>query len=80
MAHGLAAERAFGLASFAQRFAQKGMAVFVFDYRNFGDSQGEPRNLVSPKRHLQDWQAAMAHVGRLTEVDRGRIALWGSSL
>jgi pimeloyl-ACP methyl ester carboxylesterase len=79
MAHGLGAERAFGLGPFAEHFALKGMAVFVFDYRNFGDSQGEPRNLVSPRRHLQDWQAAIAHVGSLAEVDRGRMALWGSS-
>jgi len=32
-----------------------GMAVFVFDYRGFNDSEGEPRNYINPKRHLQDW-------------------------
>ncbi len=79
MAHGFAAEKAFGLSAFAERFAGEGMAVFVFDYRCFGESAGEPRNLVNPSRHLQDWQAAIAHVRALAEVDSHRIALWGSS-
>ncbi len=79
MAHGLAAERAFGLSAFAERFAENGIAVFVFDYRNFGDSDGEPRNLVSPSRHLQDWRAAITHVRSLKVLDPNRLALWGSS-
>jgi len=79
MAHGFAAEKSFGLSSFAERFAGDGMAVFVFDYRCFGESAGEPRNLVNPSRHLQDWQSAIAHVRALGEVDSRRIALWGSS-
>ena len=79
MAHGFAAEMAFGLPAFAERFASRGMAVFLFDYRCFGESEGEPRNLVSPSRHLQDWKAAIAHVRNLSEINRDRIALWGSS-
>ncbi|NQT73203.1 MAG: alpha/beta hydrolase [Chloroflexi bacterium] len=80
MAHGFAGERTFGLPVFAQRFAQNGMAVFLFDYRNFGDSEGQPRNLVDPARHCQDWESAIAHVWSLPEIDTGRIALWGTSL
>jgi len=79
MAHGLAAERSFGLTAFAERFVENAMAVFAFDYRNFGDSDGEPRNLVSPKRHIQDWKSAIDHVRKLEGIDRERIALWGSS-
>ena len=79
MAHGFAAERTFRLPAFAERFVEKGMAAFLFDYRNFGASDGEPRNLVSPSRHLQDWKAAVAHVRALRGIDRHRIALWGSS-
>ncbi len=79
MAHGFAAERTFGLEAFAERFAFRGIASFVFDYRNFGDSAGEPRNLVSPKRHLEDWEAAVRYVRLLKEVDGRRMALWGSS-
>jgi len=80
MAHGFAGERTFGLPAFAEKFAQGGMAVFLFDYRNFGDSEGQPRNLVDPARHCQDWESAIAHVRSLPEIDTGRIALWGTSL
>ncbi len=79
MAHGFAAERTFGLPAFAEHFAGHGMAVFLFDYRCFGESDGEPRNYVSPGRHLKDWQAAVAHVRSIKEVNTERIALWGSS-
>jgi len=79
MAHGFAAERTFGLPAFAERFASAGLAVLLFDYRNFGDSQGEPRNWVSPARHLSDWKAALTHVRTLSQIDTKRIALWGSS-
>jgi len=79
MAHGFAAEKTFGLAAFAERFVAAGMAAFVFDYRNFGKSDGTPRNLVSPRRHIADWHAAIDFVRGLPEVDSGRMALWGSS-
>lgn len=79
MAHGLSAVKAFRLPAFAERFVEKGMAAFLFDYRTFGQSDGEPRHLVNPFHHIQDWQAAIAHVRNLPEVDANRIALWGSS-
>jgi len=79
MAHGLGAERSFRLPAYAERFADKGLAACVFDYRSFGDSEGAPRNLISPRRHLQDWRAALAHVRSRTEIDPRRVALWGTS-
>ncbi len=79
MAHGFGAERCFGLAPFAEHFAGHGLAVFLFDYRCFGESEGEPRNMVDPFRHVQDWQSALAHVEGLAEVDGARVALWGTS-
>lgn len=79
MAHGFGAQRDFGLTAYAERFAGRGMAVFLFDYRNFGGSEGEPRNLVNPWRHLRDWRSALEYVRSLSEVDGGRVALWGSS-
>jgi pimeloyl-ACP methyl ester carboxylesterase len=79
MAHGIAAERTFRLPAFAERFVERGFAVFLFDYRNFGDSDGQPRNLINPGRHVQDWNAAISHVRSLGEVDGDRLALWGTS-
>ena len=79
MAHGFAGERAFGLEPYAERFAGAGLAVLLFDFRGFGASEGEPRNLVDPARHLADWRAAIAHVRGLDAVDGERLGLWGTS-
>jgi dienelactone hydrolase len=79
MAHGLSGQKDFGLQSYAEYFAGHGMAALVFDYRNFGGSQGEPRNLVNPWRQLDDWKAAISHARSLDDVDGSRLALWGTS-
>ena len=79
MGHGFAAEKTFRLPAFAQCFVENGMAVFMFDYRTFGQSGGEPRNYVNPFHHGQDWDAAISHVKQLQGIDTSRIALWGSS-
>lgn len=79
MAHGFSAERTFRLPAYAERFAQAGLAVLLFDYRNFGDSDGTPRFLVDPNRHVADWRQALAYARTLPEVDTTCIALWGSS-
>jgi pimeloyl-ACP methyl ester carboxylesterase len=79
MAHGFAGERVFRLGEIAERFAARGLAVLVFDYRNLGASDGVPRGLVNHFRHLDDWRAALAHARTIEGIDAGRIALWGSS-
>lgn len=79
MAHGFAGTREMRLEAFAERFAEHGFAVLLFDYRCFGDSEGEPRNLVSPTRHVDDWTAAVAHARSLDGVDPDRVAVWGTS-
>lgn len=79
MAHGFGAEQTFRIPAYAERFVSAGMAVFTFDYRNFGGSEGEPRNLVSPKRHLKDWEAALRHVRGLKGINNKKIGIWGSS-
>lgn len=79
MAHGFAGQRDFGLEPYAEHFASQGMAVLLFDYRNFGGSEGEPRNLVHPWRHLEDWRAAISHARYLDTVDGTRLGLWGTS-
>ena len=79
MAHGFAGERKARLPAFAERFCDKGYAVFLFDYRGFGDSEGEPRQLISPWRQLDDWRAAIAHIRALNTIDKTRVILWGTS-
>jgi pimeloyl-ACP methyl ester carboxylesterase len=79
MAGGLALPRDV-LRPLAERFAEAGYAVFLFDYRGVGDSAGEPRNLLSPSRGITDWEEAVARVRELDGVDAGRLVLWGYSL
>lgn len=80
MASGLSCVRDQGLALFAQRFADAGIAALAFDYRCFGDSGGEPRLLISAARQREDWRAAIAFARAQGDVDGDRIALWGFSL
>jgi pimeloyl-ACP methyl ester carboxylesterase len=79
MAHGLAGTRDSGLLPYAQAFAAAGMHVVLFDYRCFGHSSGEPRQLASPPRHCEDYRAAVRFARQLEGVDLTRIVLWGTS-
>lgn len=64
----------------AERFAQEGMAALTFDYRSFGESGGEPRQVARVKEQLRDFQSAIAFARKQTMIDPDRIGLWGSSL
>jgi fermentation-respiration switch protein FrsA (DUF1100 family) len=79
MAHGFAAERSFGTGSTVAAFVAAGFAVFSFDYRCFGQSEGSPRQLVDPTHHCQDWYNAIQYLRSLQTIDPARIVLWGSS-
>jgi uncharacterized protein len=79
MAHGFGGVRAARLWAFGERFAAAGMAALVFDYRHFGDSGGEPRQLLDVKRQQDDWRAAVEFARGLEDVDPERVAVWGTS-
>lgn len=79
MAGGLSLPRET-LRPLAERFAERGYAVFCFDYRGVGDSEGTPRGLISPARATTDWEAAVASVRDLDGVDTRNVVLWGHSL
>lgn len=79
LGHGFGATRAARLWAYAERFASAGIAALVFDYRHFGDSDCEPRQLLDIGRQLEDWRSALAFVRSLEGVEPSRVALWGSS-
>jgi len=79
MAHGLGAVRTMRLDAYAERFCEAGYACLVFDYRNFGDSEGAPRQLLDIRMQLQDWTVAVAYARTLSGIDPNRIGLWGTS-
>ncbi len=79
MAHGFSATRRDGLEPYAQRFAAAGFGVLLFDYRGFGDSGGEPRQVIDIRGQQDDYRAAIRAAARIPWVDPARIALFGSS-
>ena len=79
LGHGLGGIKEMGLGPYSERFATAGFVALAFDYRHFGESGGEPRLLLDIGRQLADWQAAVAFVRGLAEVDPARVALFGSS-
>ncbi|MGP3636392.1 alpha/beta hydrolase [Streptomyces sp. 24-1644] len=79
LGHGLGATREMRLDAFAECFAQAGIAALAFTYRHFGDSGGHPRQLLSIKRQLADWDSALDYVKTRGDIDRARVAVWGSS-
>lgn len=79
MAHGLGGVKEQGLDSFAERFTAAGYACLVFDYRHFGASSGEPRQLLDIGRQLEDWRSAVTYARTLEGVDPDRVVVWGTS-
>ncbi|WP_266083348.1 alpha/beta hydrolase [Haladaptatus caseinilyticus] len=80
MANGFGLPRGFGLPAFAERFAGRGIAVLLFDYRSLGESGGEPRNVALPFGQINDWQAAVRYARTIEGVDGDRLGVYGFSL
>lgn len=80
MAHGFGCVRTLRLPAYAERFAAAGYLVVVFDYRHFGDSEGEPRQVLDVTEQLDDWRAAIDWARGLPGADAARIVAWGTSL
>src|SRR4028119_2484400 len=79
MAHGFSAVKEMYLANFAEKFEEAGFVVLVFDYRYFGDSEGEPRGRLIPAEQHEDYKNAITWISHRAEVDPDRIGIWGSS-
>lgn len=79
MAHGLGGTRHMRLDAYARVFSAAGIAALVFDYRGFGESEGEVRQIVSVGDQLDDWRSALAFARTELPVDTSRIAIWGTS-
>jgi fermentation-respiration switch protein FrsA (DUF1100 family) len=79
MAHGFSATREQRLDAYAERFRIAGIGALVFDYRHFGASDGEPRQLLDIPSELADYHAAIAYARTVDWADPDRIAVFGSS-
>ena len=79
MAHGFSGTRELRLDAYAERFCNAGLGALVFDYRHFGASAGEPRQLLDIKMQQDDYRAAVGYARALDWVDSERVALFGTS-
>jgi hypothetical protein len=59
LASGLSCVREQRLDAFGERFAAAGIHALAFDYRHFGASGGQPRQLMSAARQRQDWRSEL---------------------
>ncbi|PIB00849.1 hypothetical protein CB0940_01946 [Cercospora beticola] len=80
IAHGLGGLQSSRLQPYAERFSQAGYHALTFDYRYWGESSGQPRNLIDVPSQQSDYEAAIAYLQTLPGVDGKRIVLWGTSL
>jgi fermentation-respiration switch protein FrsA (DUF1100 family) len=79
MAHGFSATKEMYLDDFAEVFDAAGFAVMVYDHRNFGDSDGEPRGEIDPVAQIRGYRDAITWLQDQKGIDRNRIGAWGSS-
>jgi fermentation-respiration switch protein FrsA (DUF1100 family) len=79
MAHGFSATREMALDRYAEVFERAGFVVLVYDHRNLGASDGEPRQEINPWAQARDYRRAIDWLSRRPEVDADRIGVWGSS-
>jgi fermentation-respiration switch protein FrsA (DUF1100 family) len=79
MAHGYSAVKEQYLDRYAEVFSAAGINALVFDNRNFGASDGEPRQEIDPWQQIRDYRHAITYATTLDEVDNERVGVWGSS-
>ena len=81
MAHGFSATIDGMVADkFAEVFYEAGFAVLLYDHRNLGISDGEPRQQINRWIQARGYRDAINYVVTLPEIDKERIAIWGDSL
>lgn len=48
--------------TYAEKLAEKGLIALAFDYRNYGESEGMPRQFEDPNLKLKDLEAATTYL------------------
>jgi len=79
MTHGFSAVKEQYLDKYAEVFVRTGFVVLLYDHRNFGDSDGLPRQEVDPVLQKRGYRDAISYLATRSEVDASRIGIWGSS-
>lgn len=62
---------------YASNMAERGFITLSIDLNYWGESEGEPRNVVAPEMYAEDFSAAVDFLGTRSFVDRNRIGVLG---
>ncbi|ELY4774273.1 alpha/beta hydrolase [Cronobacter turicensis] len=62
---------------YAQKLAEQGFVTLAIDLSFWGESEGQPRNAVSPDIYAEDFSAAVDYLGTRPFVDKNRIGVLG---
>ena len=65
---------------YAERFREAGFAVVIYDHRNLGISDGEPRQEINFWEQSRGYIDALDFVTDQPEIDTSKIAVWGASM
>src|SRR5687767_5381123 len=66
--------------TYARQLAELGHVALAFDHRNFGQSEGEPRQHEDSAGKLTDLGDALSFLASLGQVDPGRLGACGVCL
>jgi len=64
---------------YAAFFVKAGYAVLTFDYRNLGESGGQPRQHINPWEQIYDIINGVTYVSTRDDIDANRVGVWGIS-
>ena len=67
---------------YAVKLAEQGFVALTFDFRNYGESEGQPRNYEVPEMKAQDILNATSYLHTLSFIDKdnvGGLAICASS-
>lgn len=62
---------------YAQKLAEQGFVTLAIDQSFWGESEGQPRNVVAPDIYAEAFSAAVDFLGTQAFVDRERIGVLG---
>lgn len=83
LAHGFSALKEMDLDAFAEKFTSTlPINCLVYDNRGFGDSdtkEGQPRQEILPAQQTSDYSDAITYAQSRADVNKDKIAIWGSS-
>lgn len=62
---------------YAQKLAEQGFVTLAIDLPFWGESEGQPRNLVAPEMYTEAFSAAVDYLGTSDFIDRDHIGVLG---